>query len=161
MKEKINYYPIALNLKGKVSLVIGGGKVSERKVRSLLESGARITLVSPEATCRLKHLSRSRKIKWIKRRVRSSDLKQADIIIAATSKPDVNDKVSEWAGKQNKLVNVVDRKELSSFISTAVFHNCNASISVYTHGKDPALSRDLKNFLKERWDEFLSYRSRL
>ena len=58
-------------------------------------------------------------------------------------------------------VNVVDNPSLSSFISPAVFRAGGAVVAVYTHGRDPVLSRDIKNFLKEQWDVFLSYRNRL
>jgi len=58
-------------------------------------------------------------------------------------------------------VNVVDRARLSDFISPALLYMPKAIVAIYTEGKDPVLSRDLKNFLKERWDEFLSYRDRL
>lgn len=155
------YYPIALKLKGRAVLVIGGGQVAERKVKTLLEFGARVHVVSPDLTASLKKLFHLRKITWLGRVARASDINGADIIIAATSNETVNRKVSIWAKKHGALVNVVDKAGLSDFISPAIFGRNRAVIAVYTHGKDPVLSRDLKNFLKEKWDAFLSYRNRL
>jgi siroheme synthase-like protein len=159
MKEL--YYPIALKLKGKIALVIGGGKVSERKIKTLLRFGARVRVVSPDLTKVLEGLLKSRRIAWVNRPVRSSDLKGADLVIAATSDEVVNKKIGAWAKERGVLANVVDRAVLSSFISPAFFSVSKAVIAVYTHGRDPVLSRDLKNFLKENWDVFLSYRDRL
>ena len=159
MKE--TYYPIALKLKGRTALIVGGGQVAERKVKTLLEFGARVRVISPELTIPLQKLFRSHHIAWAKRAVRSLDINGADMVIAATSKASVNNNVSRWAKRQGILVNVVDRPALSNFISPAVFRASKAVVAVYTHGLDPVLSRDLKNFLKERWDAFLSYRRRL
>ena len=159
MKEL--YYPIALKLKGKTALVVGGGQVAERKVKTLLRFGARVRLVSPDLTTALRRLFKSRKIAWHKRAIRSSDVEGADLIIAATSIAAVNKKVNKWAKREGTPVNIVDRADLSSFISPAILHTSRAVVAVYTHGRNPALSRDLKNFLKENWDVFLSYRGRL
>ena len=45
MKNEINYYPIAVRLKNKKALVVGGGMVAERKVKTLIATGARVKVV--------------------------------------------------------------------------------------------------------------------
>ncbi len=159
MKEL--YYPIALKLKDRNALVIGGGQVAERKVKTLLRFGARVRVVSPDLTAALRKLAKSRRIVRLARLVKASDLEATDLVIAATSDAVVNKKISAWAKRRGILVNVVDGPGISSFISPAILHTPKAVVAVYTHGRDPALSRDLKNFLKENWDVFLSYRDRL
>jgi len=156
-----HYYPVALNLRNKSALVIGAGEVAERKARALLEAGAKVQIVSPEATSALRGLAKQHKIRWIKRLVKRSDVLGPDIIIAATSSQQINKKVSLWAKKRKTLLNLVDQPRLSGFISPAVLHTPQATVAVYTNGRNPGLSRDLKNFLKEHWDVFLSYRNRL
>ena len=69
--------------------------------------------------------------------------------------------MSLWARKRSILVNVVDDPDLSDFISPAVFRSHNALVTVYSDGKNPVLSRDLKNYLKEQWNDFIAYRDRL
>jgi len=154
------YYPIALELSKKLALVIGGGRVAERKVRALLTTGCRTRLISPTATPALKQMAKQGNIKWICRRARLRDLTGARIVIAATNDRSANEKMSSWARQLRIWINVVDKKDLSDFISPAVFHARSGTVTVYTDGKDPAFSRDLKNFLKEHWDDFLSYRNR-
>jgi precorrin-2 dehydrogenase / sirohydrochlorin ferrochelatase len=156
----LKYYPIAIRLKNKKAAVVGGGNVAERKVLSLLEAGARVRVISPALTDQLVLFAKKKKISWVKNTVKPGDIEKADIIIAATSDRGVNKKVSALSRKSGKLVNVVDDKASSDFISPAVFKKQKAIIAVYTDGKDPVLSRDLKNFLKENWDVFLSYRNR-
>ena len=156
----MRYYPIAVRLKNKKAVVVGGGIVAQRKVSGLLEAGARITVVSPALTPRLRALAKKKKIAWVEDRVSRGDIISADIAIAATSDRGVNKKVSEWSRKAGVLVNVVDDKKLSDFISPAVTKIGEAMITVYTDGRAPELSRDLKNFIKERGDDFISYRNR-
>jgi len=161
MSATTHYYLIALNLKNKLALVAGGGEVSERKVKGLLKTGARVTIVSPEMTPLLRRLAKQRKVRWLKRLVKESDIAGANVVIAATSDQAVNRRVSLWAKQRKILVNVVDQSRLSDFISPAVLRAERAIVAVYTNGKDPLLSKDLKDFLKEHWDVFLSYRHRL
>ncbi len=157
----ISYYPLAVNLKNKLVVIVGGGEVAERKIRKLLEAKAQIKVVSPDITPSLKRLVSKNKITWVSRVVRRSDLHSAVLVIAATFNAVVNKSVSKWAHSQGIWVNVVDNPGLSDFISPALFRKGKAVISVYTDGQDPVLSRDLKNFLKEKWNDFLSYRRRL
>ena len=157
----VSYYPMALNLKDKLVVVIGGGKVSEHKVKNLLSAKAKIKVVSPVITPGLKRLVSKGKVTWVSRLARSADLRSASLVIAATSSNLVNRSVSKWARKCGAWVNVVDDPALSDFISPAVFRVSKAVVAVNTNGKDPVLSRDLKNFLKEEWNVFLSYRDKL
>ncbi len=162
MRKKENqYFSVALNLKGEPVKIIGGGKVAERKILTLLETGAHIYVISPELSPRLVGLFRKNKLVWLRRLVQKHDLLGAKIIIAATGDGKTNKDISKWARKMKILVNIVDNPKLSSFISPAILHNDKAIIAIHTNGIDPVFSRDLKNFLKEHWNEFLSYRDRL
>ncbi len=49
----MNYYPAFLNLKGKKAVVVGGGRIAERKVLTLLKAGADVTVISPRLTEKL------------------------------------------------------------------------------------------------------------
>ena len=157
----MKYYPVYLNLKTRNVLIVGGGLVAQRKVKTLVSFGAQVKVVSPFITSKLKEFYLQGKIKWIKRKVQNRDFKGIRLVIAATDDKLANLMVSKWAKKQNILVNVVDNSGLSDFISPAIFCKKGIVIAVSTNGKDPVLSRDLKNFLKEKWNDFLSYRDRL
>jgi len=155
------YYPIALGINKGLSIVVGGGLVAQRKALGLLRVGLRVKIISPTLTIHLKRLAKKGKIKWVSRLVRRKDLAGAGVIVAATDQGEINKKVSLWAKEKFRLVNVVDNSALSNFISPAVFRKGGAIIAIYTDGRNPVLSRDLKNFIKEHWNEFLSYRRRL
>ena len=157
----MNYFPIAIKLKNKLAIVIGAGTVAQRKIDKLLEAGASVKVIAPLATKKIERLANQGIIKWIKRNVRISDIRYATLIIAATNDSGINKKVSQWAKKLRIPVNVVDKPALSNFISPALLRRKQALVAVYTDGKDPVLSRDLKNYLKKRWNDFVSYRNKL
>lgn len=156
----MRYYPVGLDLSGKQVLVIGAGRVAERKVRALLSFGARVKVVAPLATEGLRKLSEKKEIRLFKRRYVPSDIRGARLVIAASSDKLTNERAAISARKRDIWVNVVDQAGACDFISTAIIRKRGIVISVSTDGKWPALSRDLKNFLKENWDAFLSYRDR-
>jgi len=157
----MNYFPIAIRLAGRKALIVGGGAVAERKTKSLLEAGARVHIVTPLATAKLKKLAAGGDIAWSRRKVRKSDVAGVHIAVAATNDSRINELVSFWARQYRVLVNVVDKPRLSDFISPALLKDRKILLAVYTDGRDPVLSRDLKNYLKEKWDDFLLHRHRL
>jgi len=76
-----NYYPVFLDLKGKRVLVVGGGQVALRKVKSLLECGADVFVVAPEAVPELRQMALEGCIRWINREYAEEDLEGASLVI--------------------------------------------------------------------------------
>ena len=70
----MKYYPICLDIKGRLCLVVGGGRVGTRKVKTLLACGARVTVVSPAMSDELAELAGQGRIDAKRRAYRSSDL---------------------------------------------------------------------------------------
>lgn len=141
------YYPVNLKIKGKKCVVVGGGEVAERKIKSLLEKGASVTIISPEITSRLEQLGREGKISHLPVTYFSSPLKDAFLVIAATDDRTINSCVAQDASKLGILVNVVDSPTESSFILPATLNRGDLVIAVSTAGKSPALARKIKEDL--------------
>jgi len=157
----LNYFPIALRLKDKRVIVVGAGRVAKRKIKILLDSGAKIIVIAPWAELGIQRLAKNKVLNWQKRSVRRLDLKLATLVIAATDNRVINEQVSHWARQEGIKVNVVDKPAICDFITPALIRFKKALLAIYTDGRDPVLSRDLKNYLKENWNDFLSYRDRL
>jgi len=139
----MDYYPISLNLTKKQVVVVGGGKIAERKIIGLMEAGATITVISPEITNPLFELSQSGKINWVEKPFTEQDLKHAFLIIAATNKIDVNLKVKE-AASPNQLICLIDNPEQSNFIFPSVINRGKLHIAVSTSGASPLLAKKIK-----------------
>ncbi|NQT33337.1 MAG: bifunctional precorrin-2 dehydrogenase/sirohydrochlorin ferrochelatase, partial [Candidatus Omnitrophica bacterium] len=135
-------------------------QVALRKAQNFLDAGALVHIIAPQLHPDVLALYKEKKITWDKKRIEKKDIRQAALIVSATDEREVNEAVSRWAGEKGIRINVVDQPRISDFISPAVIREGKALVAVYTDGRDPVLSRDLKNFLKENWNDFLSYRDR-
>jgi len=155
----VNYYPVFLNLKGKRCVVIGGGKVAERKVKGLLEAGASVTVISPVLTTELQRLRDQKILTHLARQYQTGDLGDAFLVIAATSDMEVNKQIFREASEIP--LNVVDIPELCTFIVPSVIRKGPLIIAISTSGMSPALSRSLRLELQEiipdELSEFLEY----
>jgi len=135
------YYMACLDLTGRSVLVVGGGTVAFEKVRGLLDCGARVTVVAPEAASELLCLP----VEWLRRKYHSSDLRGRFLVVAATSSPAVNRRVFADAEARNVFCNVVDVPELCSLILPAVHRECPIAVAVSTGGASPALAQRIRD----------------
>ncbi|HLG29995.1 MAG TPA: bifunctional precorrin-2 dehydrogenase/sirohydrochlorin ferrochelatase [Candidatus Brocadiales bacterium] len=146
MKSKV-YYTAFLDLTGKKCVIVGGGKVAERKCLSLIRAGALITVIAPEITKRLRAYKDEGVIKHTGRDYRKGDIAPAYIVISATGSRETNERVARDAQSLNKLINVVDTPDLCNFIVPSVFRRGMLSIAVSTGGVSPALAKEIRKEL--------------
>lgn len=142
-------YPVFIELLHRPCVVVGGGSVAERKVIVLLESGADVTVVSPELTEHLQKLVDERKLRHVARTYCGGALQGAFLVVAATGEEEVNRAVSHEARQRNMLVNVVDVPELCNFFVPAVCQRGDLQIAVSTSGRAPALARAIRRRLEK------------
>ena len=138
------FYPIFLNLKNKRIVVIGGGAVAERKVESLLGTGASITLISPEVTAGLDSLAKQNRIRIQRRVYAAGDCGGAALVFSATDDPDVSFQVFREATEAGALVNTADQPGLCDFIMPAVVRRGDLAIAISTGGTSPGLASQLR-----------------
>lgn len=147
----MKYYPVYLNILDESCVVVGGGGVAERKVARLLESGARVTVVSRTLTERLDGIRRRNGIVHIDDEYRKEHLTGARIVIGATDDPAVNERLFRDCRELGIPVNIVDDPLRCDFILPAVAEQGDLSIAVSTAGKSPLLARRLREELEERY----------
>jgi precorrin-2 dehydrogenase/sirohydrochlorin ferrochelatase len=143
-----SYYPIFLDLKGKRCTVVGGGSVAERKVETLIEHQASVTVISPTLSRRLQYLADQGAVQMINRNYQAGDLKGALLVIAATDDPSINAAVARQGRKQGALVNAVDDPKHSDFIVPSMVRRGDITVAISTSGKSPALARRLRTLLE-------------
>lgn len=147
-------YPLMMNLEGKLVVVIGGGRVANRKVLSLLESGARVKVISPELTSELSILAREKKIDWTADIFRESMLNEGDeitLIFGTTDNREVNRTIYDAAIKRKIPCNIADMPDMCTFIVPAVITQGDLMIAVSTGGSSPALARRIREDLATRF----------
>jgi precorrin-2 dehydrogenase/sirohydrochlorin ferrochelatase len=151
----VKYYPAFLDLNNRNAVVVGGGRVAERKVRSLLKAEAAVEVVSPTITTGLKKLNDQGKIRHKKKRYGKGDLRGAFIVIAATSSAAVNEKVAQ---DSECLVNIIDMPAGGNFIVPSLIRRGNLTIAISTEGASPAISKAVRKEIEQKYDaEFARY----
>ncbi len=145
----MRYFPVCLDLAAKPCLVIGGGRVAERKARALLACGAQVTILSPECTPGLESLAAAGRLQVERRAFQPGDLNGYLLVIAATDDPKAQAAIHEEAEKKNILLNVADVPHRCTFILPAVVRRGSLQIAISTGGDSPALARRLREQLEE------------
>lgn len=145
----MSYYPICLDLKNKKCIVVGGGEVALRKVKSLVEAHAKVVVISPQITSSLKELVNKNKITYLNQEYKSEYIKKDTfLLIAASNDKQLNAKIAKDASKLNLLINVVDSPQLCNFILPATLNRGKLIISISTSGQSPALAKKIKEDLQ-------------
>ena len=129
-------YPINLSLAGKLCLIVGGGKVAERKAASLLEYGPVLRLVSPRAENSIQQQAGEGLLKWIPREFAEGDLDGVFMVFIATDDTRVNRKIAELCRVRGILVNAVDDPPNCDFFVPSVLRRDSlGGIGIY-RGKE-------------------------
>jgi len=143
-RKDLPYYPLFLDIAGKLCLVAGGGRVAERKVRMLLTCGARVRVVSPRPGRGIRALHEAGRIELHQRAYNKTDLRHVSLVFAATDDPAINRQVSVDAEASGVFVNIADSPELCDFIVPAVVRRGPVVIAISTSATLPMLSRKLR-----------------
>lgn len=158
-------YPAILLLDGRLAVVVGGGQVAERKVRTLRDAGAKVRLIADEPTPTLRDLAEAGEIELLERRYTRGDLAGAVVAVAATDDEEVNRGVFAEANDEGIPVNVVDNTALCTFIAPSIVRQGDLVIAISTGGAAPALAVRIRERLErdfgEEYARFLELMSEL
>ncbi len=135
------YYPVYLNLTGKRCLVFGGGPVAEDKIAKLRDSGATVSVVSPEVTPAIRDAALNGHVEWRSRHYQPGDLEGVFLGIAATNQRKVNQQIFQEAERLGVLLNVVDDPGRCTFIAPSIVQRGSVTLAISTGGASPALAR--------------------
>jgi precorrin-2 dehydrogenase / sirohydrochlorin ferrochelatase len=154
----MKYYPVCLDIRNRNCLVVGGGAVASRKVKTLLECGATVTVVSPEFAPDLTELE-AEALVLIHRPYASSDVIGRFLVIGATDNESLNRKISLDAEKHNVLCNIADLPDACNFILPSIVKRGDLQLAISTSGNSPAFAKhmrkSLEKLLGEEYTEFL------
>jgi precorrin-2 dehydrogenase/sirohydrochlorin ferrochelatase len=126
-------------------VVVGAGRVAERKIASLLRVGARVRVIAPRATPRIRALFRRRALIWRRGGYRRGDLRGARLVFAATDDAATNRTVSRDARHLGLFCNVSDQPELGAVQMPAILRRGDLIVAVSTCGESPALARRIRD----------------
>jgi len=144
-------FPMFLKLAARPCLVVGAGAIAESKISGLLETGARVRVVAPEATTQIRSWAASKNIEWHQRSFQPADLKGMFLVVAATSSTELHERIYKEATQRGLLCNVVDVPALCDFYYPSVVQRGALQIAISTAGQSPALAQRLRKQLEDQF----------
>lgn len=147
----MRYYPVNLDVLHRDCLVVGGGSVAERKVRTLFECGAKVTVITLDATEHLETLWADGYIELNFKGYQSSDLDGRFLVIGATDDEVVNQTISQDAASRGILCNIADRPETCTFVLPAIACRGDLVIAISTSNKSPAVAKHIRQAMEKEF----------
>jgi len=147
----MKYYPLFFNLRQKKAAVFGGGRVAQRKVRTLLQSGARVEIKSRDYAPGLMRLARrDSRLRLRPKASVASLLKGASLAFIASSDRDWNRKVAAQCRRRKVWVNIADQPEPSDFFVPSVLEKGKLQVAVSTGGASPLFARKFREEIQRK-----------
>jgi precorrin-2 dehydrogenase/sirohydrochlorin ferrochelatase len=145
----MSLFPAMIKLEGRKCVVVGAGRIAAAKATALLEHGAKVVVVSPQAVKRIQALARAGRVVWKRRNFAPREVADALLVVAATDSSLVNQSVYRACEARRILCNVVDDPEHCHFYYPAVVRRGPLQIAVSTDGRSPALAARLRRELEQ------------
>lgn len=148
----MSYFPFFVEIQGEKCLVVGGGDVAYRKVRTLLSFGVNIRLVAREVCEAVNHLAHDSygRLMLEQREFTDTDLEDVLFVIAATNDEACNRHIAQLCHQRKLLVNVVDDPEKCSFYFPALVKQGELVAGISSGGNSPVLAKSLRRELEEQ-----------
>jgi precorrin-6x reductase len=116
------FFPLFVSLEGRQVLFIGGGAVNERRVKTALGFGAKITIISPQITDELAELVATKAIEHHVRAYSTGDIARYApfMVVAATDSREINAQVRDEAARLGVFASIADARDECSFYFPAI-----------------------------------------
>ncbi len=145
----MRYLPIHIDLLQANILIVGGGVMAESKLRTLLQTPARLFVVSEKVSENIKLWADENKLVWLKRAFSPSDVNDKRLVYVANSDRKQETLIAKLATDKGILVNIVDDKNISNFITPALVNRAPVTVSIGTEGHSPAIARLVKSEIED------------
>jgi precorrin-2 dehydrogenase/sirohydrochlorin ferrochelatase len=145
--------PVNLMLEGRPCLVVGSGQIAARKVGHLLEAGAALTVVGPEACEAIRSLAAEGRIQYRPRSFKSADVKGQWLVLVVTDNATVNGAVIRLCRQKGILCSAADAHwTLADFMIPATLRRPHITLTLSTGGESCRRARLMKDYLGRHID---------
>jgi precorrin-2 dehydrogenase / sirohydrochlorin ferrochelatase len=147
------HYPMFLNLSGRSVVIVGDGPALERKASAFLRYGADVTVISPEATGRLREMEVEGSINLEQREYARGDLEGVALVICTGASEAVSRAVYHDADARGCPVNVGGTPEFCNYLIPTSMRRGPLQISISTSGAAPSVAKRLRDEIKASYGE--------
>ena len=148
MKNK-RFFPMFVDLSDKKIVVVGGGNIATRRIKTLLQFTRNITAVAPKTTMELHELGKAGFVNLINRPVKRSDFAMAFMVIAATNDWKLNDEIYRVCKEQGIYVNVADDKSKCDFYFPGIYMQDEVVVGITASGLNHKKARRIREEIQD------------
>lgn len=149
----MRFLPIAVDLRGRRAVVVGGGAQAVHRVEQLLDAGASVRVIAQRPSRAIAEMAGRDGVELVTRRYREGDLRMARVAFGSTRDAALRRALAEEARRRGVWLHIEDAPELSDFVMPALLRRGPVVISVGTGGASPALARWLRDEIGRCWGE--------
>jgi siroheme synthase-like protein len=142
-------WPVNLLVRDRLVVVVGAGRIAARKVEPLLDLGARVVVIAPEAGAEVRAWHDAGRLTWEARPFAAADIDGAWLAVTATADPAVDGAVFAAGEARRVWVNSADDPANCSFTLMSVVRRSDLVVAIGTGGRSPALATWLKRHVTE------------
>ena len=142
-------FPLFIDGEDKDVLVIGGGNIAYRRVKTLLCFGFNIKVISEEFSEEMKNLLEDNKLNYEINSFNKSMIKNQFLILACTDNRQVNYEIGKISKEKGIFVSVCDAKEECSFFFPAIAINENLSVGIVGTGNSHKVTKKAAKVVRD------------
>jgi len=147
------YFPIFVDPDGRKAVVIGGGNIAERRIKTLLMFDFEVTAAAPKVTETIAELASAGKIRLNMEEYSPCQIEGAFIVTACTSDRQVNQMIGENCREAGIPVSVCDAREESTFWFPAVAVNEEVTVGIVGNGETHDVTRKAASAVRKVIEE--------
>ncbi|AKL74486.1 siroheme synthase, N-terminal domain [Actinobacteria bacterium IMCC26256] len=144
-------YPVGLVVEGRRCVIVGGGRIATRRLTALLDAGADIQVIAPDASPEMASMAERGLITWHRRGFAPQDLDGVWLVLSATGNLQVDQEVARCATERRVWVASADDPSASTASIPTVLRRGDLLLTLSTGGRSPALAAWLKDRLSEEF----------
>ena len=146
------YFPVFIEMKNKNCLVVGGGRIATRKIKTILSYEANVKVIAPQICDEIKqYVKENKNLEIEERQFSFEDCLGMFLVIGATNDIKLNKNIYSYCNQHNILVNIINGKDLCTFLFPSTIKKGDISIGITTSGKSPALAKAIRKQIEENF----------
>ena len=142
-----DFFPFYINIQKKYFLIVGGGKIACRRLKTLLKFDVNVVLIAPDISSEIK-LIQNERLRLYEQAFEEKFLDKINYLILATNDKDLHKAVSELARKKGISVNDASCKENCDFYFPSIIDKDELLISVTSLGNNHKLTHRIENIIR-------------
>lgn len=142
-----------VDLSDKKVVVVGGGNIATRRVKTLLQFTRIVTAIAPKCTAELQELGKTGYVNLITRAVKRTDFQMAYMVIAATNDWKLNDEIYRVCKEEGIYVNIADDKNKCDFYFPGIYMKDELVVGVTASGLDHKRAKKVRVAIQEAMEE--------